>query len=78
MNMIIDLELSHLEVYIKLVVIDTQIHIQSWIYHGLFIDKLYVLLKFFFYLFAPPHHQFVWLCWVLVVAFGVLIAAHGI
>ena len=77
MNMIIDLELSHLEVYIKLVVIDTQIHIQSWIYHGLFIDKLYILLKILFYLFAPPP-PFVWLCWVLVVAFGVLIAAHGI
>ena len=58
MNMIIDLELSHLEVYIKLVVIDTQIHIQSWIYHGLFIDKFYILLKILFYLFAPPPHLF--------------------
>ena len=48
MNMIIDLELSHLEVYIKLVIRDTQIYIQSQIYHGLFIDKLYVK-KIIFY-----------------------------
>ena len=48
MNMIIDLELSNLEVYIKLVIRDTQIYIQSQIYHGLFIDKLYVK-KIIFY-----------------------------
>ena len=55
MNMIIDLELSHLEVYIKLVIRDTQIYIQSRIYHGLFIDKLYVKNFFFsiYLLFIP-------------------------